>query len=351
MRIQTLATLIILSLFSIVELANAQPGGRKQLSVGDPAPALNIETWVKGEFNSSDGKPYVIEFWATWCGPCKRSIPHLTQLQKEFAEDGLKIVGISTDKESDLVNKFVRQQGMKMDYIIAIDHNGRTERNWAKKAGLKGIPAVFIVDKNGIIQYIGNPLMEAFEDTLRKVMTGRYDLEKSNTAQPAIDGAKQFRALNSWAEAEKHYEDAIAVDPYIFANLYLELFEMLLLEQGDTEGAYKLVSKVALSRGSEDPELLTWLATTIATDDRIRGSKKRLGVAMKLATTAQAFARKKTDPLYLSTIALVHFESGELDQAIQWQRKAYFSAKEKDKAEYKFTLDRYRTHQQRADAS
>lgn len=352
MRTRTFATLFfIFTLFSVVSLATAQPGGRKQLSVGDPAPALNVETWVKGEFNPSESNPYVIEFWATWCGPCKRSIPHLTQLQEEFAEDGLKIVGISTDKETELVSKFVRQQGMKMDYIVAIDHNGRTERNWAKKAGQNGIPSAFIVDKNGIIQFIGNPLEEAFEDTLRKVMTGRYDLAKSKKAKPAIDGAKQFRALNSWAEAEKHYKDAIKVDPYIFANLYLDLFEMLLLEQGDTAGAYKLVSELMLSRGSEDPELLTWLAASIATDDRIRGSKQRLDVAMKLAETAQAFARKKTDPIYLSTIALVHFANGDFGQAIEWQRKAYFSAKEKDKAEYKFTLDSYRTQQQRVDAS
>jgi len=350
MHKRTLLTIAILTLFSVVTLTSAQPGGRKKLTVGDPAPTLNVETWVKGEFNPSADAPYVIEFWATWCGPCKRSIPHLTQLQEEYGDEGLQIVGISTDEDANLVKKFVAQQGMKMDYTIGVDNRRRTQRSWMDKAGLKGIPAAFIVNKNGIIQFIGNPLEEEFEETLAKVMTGRYDLKKEETAQPAIDGAKQFRSLNSWADAEKHYKDAINVDPYIFAELNLELFEMLLLEQGDTAGAYKLVADIALSRGSEDPELLTWFAKMIATDERIRGTKKRMDVAMHLATTAQVFAKKKTDPLYLSTIALVHYANGDFDEAIEWQRKAYFSAKEKDKAEYKFTLDSYRTQKQRASA-
>ena len=351
MRVRTIFTLALFSIFCLVTFADAQPGGRKTLSVGDSAPALDVETWVKGEFNPSNAEVYVVEFWATWCGPCKRSIPHLTQLQEEYAEDGLAIVGISTDTDSSLVKKFVAQQGMKMQYTIGVDNRRRTQRNWMDKAGLKGIPSAFIVDQNGIIQFIGNPLEEAFEDTLHLVMTGRYDLQKSEKAQPAIDGAKQYRKLNSWAEAEKHYNQAIGVDQFVFANLYLELFEMLLLEQGDTAGAYKLVADVMLTRGSDDPELLTWLAKMIATDDRITGSKRRMDVAMSLAQTAQSFARKKTDPLYLSTIALVHFGNENMDAAIKWQREAYFSAKEKEKAEYKFTLDRYKRRQQRASAS
>jgi thiol-disulfide isomerase/thioredoxin len=351
MSARLIISIAVFSIISFVTLADAQPGGRRTLSVGDDAPGLDVETWVKGEFNPSNANVYVVEFWATWCGPCKNSIPHLTQLQEEYADDDLTIVGISTDADSSVVKRFVQKQGMKMEYTIGVDNRRRTERNWMDKAGIKGIPAIFIVDTNGTIQFIGRPSDEAFEDTLRKVMSGRYDLQKTEEAQPAIDGAKQFRDLNSWAEAEKHYKNAISVDNFIFARLYLELFEMLLLEQRDTVGAYKLIEEVMLTRGSEDPELLTWLASMIATDDRITGTNRRMDVAMKLAETALSFARKKSNPLYLSTIALVHFSDEHLDEAIEWQRKAYFSAKEKEKAEYKFTLDSYRKQQQRASAS
>ena len=60
-------------------------------------------------------------------------------------------------------------------------------------AGLKGIPAAFIIDKNGIIQFIGHPMSEEFEDILSKVMKGRYDKKKQAEAKPSIDAANTFQ--------------------------------------------------------------------------------------------------------------------------------------------------------------
>ncbi len=351
MRFQLLVTFAILSISSFAATANAQFGSSGKLSVGDEAPNVNVETWIKGTFDPSSAEVYIIEFWATWCGPCKKSIPHLTALQEEYADDGLVIVGISTDKDTALVEGFVKRQGIKMNYVVGIDNRNRTERSWMKAAGLNSIPSAFIVDKNNIIQFIGNPLEEDFDEILHKVMSGRYDLKKTLKAQPSIDNARKYRDLNSWDEAVKYYEDALTVDNYVFAELYKEMFEMKLLEQGDTAGAYKSLDEVALSRGSEDPELLTWLAKMIATDVRIKGDQRRMDVAMKLAKTALTFARKKTDPKYISTIALIHFNDGRFEEAIEWQRKAFFSAKEKEKADYKFTLDSYRSQQKLASTS
>src|SRR5262245_35647835 len=60
--------------------------GQNKLSVGDAAPGLDIEKWVKGnETTLATGNVYVVEFWATWCVPCKKSIPHLSELQREFS--------------------------------------------------------------------------------------------------------------------------------------------------------------------------------------------------------------------------------------------------------------------------
>ena len=76
--------------------------------IGDPAAPLKIKEWVKGkEVNVLDGKNlYVVEFWATWCGPCKVSIPHLTEMQKKFKDRGVVFVGIS-DEAVDKVKPFV----------------------------------------------------------------------------------------------------------------------------------------------------------------------------------------------------------------------------------------------------
>ncbi|MEK7713866.1 MAG: TlpA disulfide reductase family protein, partial [candidate division NC10 bacterium] len=89
------------------------------LELGDPAPELKIADWVKGTpitlASGKDKSVYVVEFWATWCGPCRTSIPHLTELQKKYKDKGLVIVGI-TDEDKTTVSNFVEKMGEKMDY-------------------------------------------------------------------------------------------------------------------------------------------------------------------------------------------------------------------------------------------
>ncbi len=336
--------LLLAILFSLLATDVASAQRRNRLEVGSPAPPLNV-TWVKGEFNPAEAEIYVVEFWATWCAPCRKSIPHLTKLQEEYGEDGLEIVGISTDQNQALVKPFVKRQGMKMGYTVGMDDNNRTKRAWMDAAGQKGIPSAFIVDRNGIIQHIGNPMSGNFDEILEKVMSGRYDLKKQAKANPSITAAKSFRAGNSWAEAQKAYENAIAIDKMVLAKYYIDLVEMLLIDKNDPTAAYAYIESVIADRGSEDPELLTWIAKYIAEDENIPEQNRRMDVAMKAARTALSFARRNSDPKYLSTIALVYFCDDNLDKAIEWQRKAYYSARESKKSPYKYVLDSYRTQQ------
>ncbi len=348
MRIRTILTTVLFSLLTLSSLAFAQ-GRSDKLEAGSLAPGLNVETWVKGSFNAAQAEVYVVEFWATSCGPCKLSIPHLTELQEEYELDGLQIVGISTDSETEKVAPFVRKQGLKMNYIVGIDNRRRTSRAWMKAAGLEEIPSAFIVDKNGVIQWIGNPLDENFDIILAKVMSGRYDVKKMKEVKESKSAAKHFRSLNSWDDAQNAYENAIAIGPIVFADQYIELFKMLLIEKRDEVAAYELANKIITERGSEDPELLTWLAKEIASNEEITGSARRIDVAMNAALTAQTFAKRKNDPKYISTIAFVYYYDDKIEDAIEWQRKAYFSAREKKKEPYKFTLDSYRIQKQLAE--
>jgi len=340
--------LLLVILFSLIATDVASAQRRNRLELGSPAPPLNV-TWVKGTFNPADAEVYVVEFWATWCAPCRKSIPHLTKLQEEYGEDGLEIVGISTDQKQDLVEPFVKREGMKMGYTVGMDDNNRTKRAWMDAAGVKGIPSAFIVDLNGIIQHIGNPLSGDFDEILGKVMSGRYDLKKQAKAKSSINAAKSFRAGNSWPEAQKAYENAIAIDKMVFAKLYIDLVKMLLIDKNDPTAAYVYIEKIITDRGSEDPELLTWIAEYIAEDEDIPEQNRRMDVAMKAARTALSFARRNTDPKYLSTIAFVYFYDDNLGKAIEWQRKAYYSARESKKATYKRDLDSYKGKQKRVE--
>ena len=65
------------------------------LKVGDPAPPMQVGRWVQGEAvrNFDGDKVYIVEFWATWCGPCVASIPHVDELHRKFKDKGLVVVG------------------------------------------------------------------------------------------------------------------------------------------------------------------------------------------------------------------------------------------------------------------
>ena len=347
MRLSTIHIFVCLIIFTVTGFSHAQ---RTTLGVGSTAPGMDIAHWLKGEFNKDESEVYVVEFWATWCPPCRKSIPHLTALQEEFGPDGLTIIGV-TDEDEDVVEPFVNLMGSKMNYTIAIDNRKKTSNAWMRAAKQSGIPTAFIVDRSGTIQYIGSPLVEEFESTLAKVMSGRYDLTKQLAAASVIASARRSSAGQSWSAATKSYNEAIAMDKMVFADLYIEQFKMLLLKKRDTDAAYALALKIIDTRGEEDPELLTWLADVIAVDSELQQSQRRMNTAILAVETALKHARIPNDPLYLSAVARIKFHNGDLDDAIDYQRRAYFAAREKQKTAYKDVLDGYRRQKQRADAA
>src|SRR5439155_26475767 len=94
------------------------------LKVGDPAPKLEVSKWIQGEAvrEFARDKAYIVEFWATWCGPCRVSIPHLNELHIKFKDQGLIVIGQDIlEKDPDLVAPFVKKMGGQMTYRVALD--------------------------------------------------------------------------------------------------------------------------------------------------------------------------------------------------------------------------------------
>jgi thiol-disulfide isomerase/thioredoxin len=146
------------------------------LAVGSSAPAINVGKWLKGKpIEKLDTQAvYVIEFWATWCPPCRRSIPHLTEIAKKY-EGKVEVVGVSVYEHEaseaarlSKVGDFVKSMGEKMDYHVAVD-NSQTfmAKEWMEAANQEGIPAAFIV-KGGKIVWIGHP-MQGLDEELAKL--------------------------------------------------------------------------------------------------------------------------------------------------------------------------------------
>lgn len=148
--------------------------------LGDPAKPLDIKDWVKGgPVSLSEGKGktiYVVEFWATWCPPCRTSIPHLTEVQKEFKDKGVVVIGVS-DEKTDVVKKFVDKMGDKMDYVVAID-GGKTSEGYMEAYGARGIPHAFIVNKDGNIVWEGHP-MDGLDKALEQIVEGKFDMSQA----------------------------------------------------------------------------------------------------------------------------------------------------------------------------
>src|SRR5262245_3831572 len=92
------------------------------MNIGDAPPPLAVSSFVKGDKIDSfeHDKTYVVEFWATWCGPCRGSIPHLTELAHKYKD--VQFIGVDVwEHEVDKVQPFVDEMGDKMDYCVALD--------------------------------------------------------------------------------------------------------------------------------------------------------------------------------------------------------------------------------------
>jgi thiol-disulfide isomerase/thioredoxin len=168
-------------------------------AIGDPAASLNIATWVQGDpidLAAVKGeKIVVVEFWATWCGPCRTSIPHLTTLQKKFADRGVVFVGV-TDEDESTVRQFVSQMGSKMAYTVAIDNKRQTSDGYMKAFGQNGIPCAFVVDRAGGIAWVGHPMAE-LEATLDKLASA--PIVESPDAKKRKDAQRKLREFTELA--------------------------------------------------------------------------------------------------------------------------------------------------------
>jgi len=157
----------------------------QELLVGDPAPGIRLAEFVKGAPlpNLELGKIYVLEFWATWCGPCQANIPHLSELQDKYPQ--ATFIGVAVmEPNTEAVRTFVAEMGDQIRYRIAIEEplagrsgreGGSMTRHWLEASYQRGIPAAFIVNPAGRIAWIGHPI--ELEEPLAAIINGSWDLD------------------------------------------------------------------------------------------------------------------------------------------------------------------------------
>lgn len=172
----------------------AAPARAQDLKVGSAAPPLELtgqKDWVRGEPlpGLEKGKVYVVEFFATWCPPCRASMPHLIQLQEKY-QGRAEIVAVASfertpirDMQRDEIRKLARKLGAALNFRMGHDFSQDVARAWMEASGSTGLPTAFIVDRDGRIAYIGPP--GGLDGPLEEVVAGTWSTGGGQAAHEA----------------------------------------------------------------------------------------------------------------------------------------------------------------------
>ena len=165
------ALLLVMISSSQVFFAQTSP------SVGDKAPPISITDWLANvpANKNLEGRPIVIDFWATWCGPCIKAVPHFNELRSEFAANEELLFLSMSDEKPDKVNRSLKR--IDFQSTVVTDHLGKTQ----EALQINAIPVTYLIDRAGIIQWIGSPEMLT-ADLIKQFLAGE-PLSKDSTIE------------------------------------------------------------------------------------------------------------------------------------------------------------------------
>jgi thiol-disulfide isomerase/thioredoxin len=168
---------------SLAGMASAQQP--PNVNIGKDAPELKVKEWATTKAITAEelkGRPHVLEFWATWCPPCRVSIPHLNQLSQKVEPFGLPVIGLSNES-IDKVKPFAAKMGMS--YYVGIDDG-------MKGLTYRGIPFAAVINGDGKVAWAGHPMEPGFEAAV---------IEQAKAFKPGLNSALAAALEGSLAEA------------------------------------------------------------------------------------------------------------------------------------------------------
>ncbi|MDA3962096.1 MAG: redoxin family protein [Planctomycetota bacterium] len=258
------------------------------LAVGDTAPKLgatssfNTPNGGAVELNMFKGRVVLIDFWATWCGPCVAAIPHVQKLHETYGNKGLVVIG-HTDASSQGLEGFIKQKGITYPITVGPDIG--------KAWGVTGIPHVFVVDVNGKIAWHGHPgaLQDSIiEQELKKVSTSiaagsspSFDTASKDPevaqVEQAISAGHVGKGLDALQKLEKKGKAAatasIATVEKWISTQQAEIDS--LREAGDTYAAYQISGMLSKQlTGDDRAKTYSKLARELKKDDGYKAGQE-----------------------------------------------------------------------------
>jgi thiol-disulfide isomerase/thioredoxin len=324
--------LCTIGLTNVHAQSNQQADKTNTLKVGDPAPPIVVRKWIKrGPVTKfKPGMVYVVEFWATWCGPCQAAMPHLSELAEKYkGKAEVLSIDVMENKKTDFlpkVERLVKWSGDRMDYTVAVDAPGEImEKTWLKAAGANGIPELFIIDQQGKIAWHGHP--NFVDEVLDAVVNGSYD-EAGKKRIEAAAKAKQERydslgkaMMTAWKK-DKDYPKALAIAeeilplyPGLCINYLSNKYEFL--SHIDSLKARKFGEELMAQWSAKDQLSLAYFILHALPDSSY---KPDYDLALKLVNKAVTQSDPQ-DRFAASMLADVNYKTGNKEKAIKYQKK------------------------------
>jgi cytochrome c biogenesis protein CcmG/thiol:disulfide interchange protein DsbE len=141
-----------------------------QVDAAETAPNFALPT-DNGTFTLADlkGKVVYLDFWASWCPPCRKSFPWMNKMEHRYGDKGLAVVAVNLDKDHELAAKFLNE--VPADFTVAYDREGTVADNYH----VPGMPSSFIIDRHGKVRAVHIGFREedstALEETLRTALS------------------------------------------------------------------------------------------------------------------------------------------------------------------------------------